>query len=94
MQHPKVSRFLYTAWFQDALVEPDDEDFEWPACFLVTASSMEAAQHWGDHLSDSFSRRRESERFLRSSVEIATASTQDLPVVVDGYEATDGEIGW
>jgi hypothetical protein len=93
MPHSELSRFLYTAWFQDALARPGDEDFEWPACFLVAAASTDAAQRWGDHLSGSFSRRRESEKFLRSSVEIAPANT-DLPVVADGYEATDGEIGW
>lgn len=89
-----ASRYLYTAWFRDELARTDDENYEWPACFLVEACTPSDAQSWGDHLSASFSRRRGTERFLRSHVELAEEAMEGVPVVQEGHEATDAEIGW
>jgi hypothetical protein len=86
--------YLYTAWFRDELALPEDEDFEWPACFVVEAEGADAAQRWGDHLSSSFSLRRGTEKFLWSDVEPSPQGLQGLPAVRDGVEATDAEIGW
>jgi hypothetical protein len=93
MPRSDTARYLYTAWFRDTLALPDDEDVEWPACFLVVAENEANAQTWGDHLSTSFSRRRGTEEFLRSSVEPSEDGGR-LPVVKDGEDASDGEIGW
>lgn len=88
-------RYLYTAWFRDELAQAEDEDYEWPACLVIEANTPSDAQRWGDHLSASFSRRRGTERFLRSHVELAEAATAaELPVVAEGHEVTDAEIGW
>lgn len=87
-------RYLYSAWFRDGLAHAEDEDFEWVACFVVQAKALSDAQRWGDHLSLSMSRRRGTETFLRSHVEPADRAAAMLPVVVEGYEATDTEIGW
>jgi len=85
---------LYTAWFRDTLVQPDDEDFEWPGCFLVAAADASAAKAWGDHLTLSFSHRRGSEQFLWSKVERTAVSVAELPLIEYGREASDEEIGW
>lgn len=86
--------YLYTAWFRDKLALPGDQDFEWPACFVVEAASTDAAQRWGDHLSSSSSARRGTEKFLWSNVEHTEGDLENLTLVRDGEEATDAEIGW
>ena len=37
------AEFEYVVWFQDPSMPPDDEDFEWPAVFVIVADSSEAA---------------------------------------------------
>jgi hypothetical protein len=91
------TRYVYRGWFRDLSTTPDDQDYEWPACFVIVATSAEEALHWGDHLSKSFSKRRGTEVFLWGAVEDVTVAEGDissLPVVPAGYEATDSDIGW
>ena len=87
-------RYTYTAWFRNTLARPEDQDFEWPACFLVLAKTQADAKAWGDHLSRSFSQRRGSEEFFASKIEPASADCAGLPAVLAGHEASDAEIGW
>jgi len=91
-----MPRFLYTVWFRDELAAADDQDCEWPACFVVEAQNATDAHSWGDHLARSFGSRRRSETFLHSQVEAheTASASSELPVVAVGYEATDAEIGW
>ena len=90
-----MPRYLYTACFRDELAADDDQDREWPACFVIGAPSAQEAHAWGDHLARSFSARRESEIFLSSEVEEHTESEHGkLPFIVVGHEASDAEIGW
>lgn len=89
--------FVYCAWFQDQTFAPDDEDYEWPACFIVEADSADGALGWGDHLSNSYALRRPDQVYLRSDVVDAATAGGDLPslpVVRAGYEAEDSDIGW
>jgi hypothetical protein len=90
--------FLYTAWFRNRRLPPEDQDYEWPACFLVTAETATEAQAWGDHLATSFASRRDDEVFLRSDIDETESGGESgslrVPVIPCGYEATDGEIGW
>lgn len=88
--------FLYTVWFRDELAAADDQDREWPACFVVEARNASEAHAWGDHLARRFGSRRPSETFLHSEIEAqeAAGASSQLPVVAVGYEATDAEIGW
>ena len=85
--------YEYVAWFQDPSLEKDDEDFEWPAVFVVVAESENDARMWGDTLAKSFSDRTEHV-FMRSSVGAVDASASPLPVVNFGEAALDDEIGW
>jgi hypothetical protein len=62
--------FEYVVWFRDGRLPADDEDYEWPAVFIVTAESAEQARAWGDHLAQrAASRSAGEDTFLRSSVE-------------------------
>jgi hypothetical protein len=87
--------FEYAAWFRDSMFEPDGEDYEWPAVFIVVAPTAMLAQEWGDALAKSFSERREDQQYLWSSVEIADDQTaRGLPNVAYGEVASDDFIGW
>ena len=90
-------RFEYVVWFRNPHVDPEDPDYEWPACFLIHALDAEAAQRWGDVLS----RQREvwsGEVFLWSAVEPSEPgqdpASDALPDVRDGEAASPKHIGW
>ena len=92
-----TKRYVYTAWFRDTRMPPDDQDYEWPACFLIEAATADEALSWGDRLARGFSERRVTEVYLSSHVEDESEADGDLsklPVVRVGYEASDMEIGW
>jgi hypothetical protein len=55
--------FEYVAWFRNTAFAPDDQDYEWPACFTIQGQSPESALEWGDRLARSYATRA-SEIFL------------------------------
>jgi hypothetical protein len=88
-----VTAFIYTAWFRDPDCLPDDQDYEWCACFSINATSAERAQAWGDFLAR---RRHTSIRpdiFLNSSV-APNDGTYEMVSLSDGEDVTDEFIGW
>jgi hypothetical protein len=96
-----VSQFEYSAWFRDECLPADQQDHEWIAVFLIEAESKALAKNWGDHLASSFSARRSSETFLSSEIRDADQcyleslpSNKALPLVRNGIEASDSDIGW
>jgi hypothetical protein len=84
--------FDYVVWFRNPAFAPDDQDYEWPACFVIEAESQAAAHEWGDRLARSHAARA-SETFLRSTVEFSKGDRR-LPIVRVGEEASDEKIGW
>lgn len=89
--------YVYCAWFRDTNADSDDQDSEWPACFVVEASTATDALAWGDVLAKDYARRRVSEVYLRSNIEkseMAAGDRASLPVVPAGHHASDEEIGW
>lgn len=77
-------RFEYVVWFRDHGLPAADQDYEWPAVFVVEAATAEEATRWGD----THSRRYAEQRRLE------WMGFDSLPVIVFGREASDGEIGW
>ncbi|MBY0249309.1 MAG: hypothetical protein K2Q17_16740 [Nitrospiraceae bacterium] len=90
--------YLYTAWFRDSLIHPEEQDYEWCACIVIDANTLEDAKTWGDHLARQFSGKSFSEQFLRSVTEstegYADVDISSTPRIKYGYNATDEEIGW
>ncbi|HEY3545333.1 MAG TPA: hypothetical protein VGK17_04485 [Propionicimonas sp.] len=90
-------RILYTAWLTDPQLPPDDEDREWPACFIVVAADQESARQRGDHLAREYAT-SSGQVFTRSAVEAvspgADAEVDRLPVIRQGEEAPDEQVGW
>ncbi len=84
--------FEYVAWFRNPAFPSDDQDYEWPACFLVEAESAAAAQEWGDRLARSYAARA-SEMFLSSRVEPSKGDPW-RPTMEVGDEDGDRRIGW
>ena len=92
-----MRRYVYTAWFRDTCISPDDQVHEWPACLIIQAEAAEEALSWGDRLARAFSERRIIEVCLNSYVVDESEASGDLAtlaVVPVGYEASDEEIGW
>lgn len=85
--------YQYVAWFRDATLEPDDPDYEWPACIIVSAANGHAAQTWGDSLASDYSGRAGCE-FLRSYLDPNRWENGQVPRIVDGEAASDEIIGW
>jgi len=89
--------FFYSVWFRNSTFTPDDQDFEWPACFIIEARSQVDALEWGDHLSRNYVADNSDEKFLRSDVEEISQwsdNLNELPRIKYGYEASNNEIGW
>ena len=91
--------FWYVAWFRDTTQAPDDQDYEWCACFLIDAQSAELAKQWGDILAHKYSNAMETEVFLWSETQHydpndKSVDTSHTPHFAYGHEATDDELGW
>lgn len=87
---------LYTAWFRDVSLPPEDPDYEWPACFLIEADSIDAAKAWADGLAQD--RKHRGEVFLSSDIREVDLplgdGLQDLPALRLGDPDASARIGW
>lgn len=95
-----MDQFIYAAWFRTSRVPADEQDAEWPACFLIRAPSASDAQAWGDQLARGMCSRRPDETFLWSRVDARADprypehNRAQMPEIVFGRWASDEEIGW
>lgn len=80
-------------WFRDPALPDDDEDKEWPACFVVTAPTEERAIAWAAEVSADFARRSALER-IRVSVDVAPWPPGSTPRVRADSPVSDEDIGW
>jgi hypothetical protein len=85
--------FEYVVWFRNETLDPEDEDHEWPAVFVVVSASAAAAKKWGDVLASSYASRTQ-ETFLWSSATPVAEPHPKSPIVLDGETVTDDYIGW
>jgi hypothetical protein len=95
-----MDQFMYVAWFRTGGVPADDQDAEWPGCFVIRAPSASDAQAWGDQLARGMCSRKLDETFLWSRVDARDDSRYSeqnwaqTPEIVFGRWASDEEIGW
>jgi len=88
--------YEYVVWLRDESLPQDDQDYEWPAAFIVVAESSEAAIRWGDRITASYAERTR-QPIISSHVTLASKldhDTSGLPVVQDRADASDAHIGW
>lgn len=90
----KVPDYQYVGWFREHTAQPDDQDYEWPACFVVEGTDAHTAQEWGDWLAASYSRRHKGCEFLRSYLDANPWANGQGPRVAVGEDAPDDVIGW
>ena len=90
-------KYLYTVWLRELSLEEDDPDYEWPACFLIDGVNEQSAQDWGDWLSQRHADCN-NQHVVSSTVEALETCTlpgvAELPLIREGEDATDDEIGW
>ena len=90
-------KFIYTVWLSDLSLPDDDPERDWPACIIIDGATAQSSKEWGDHLAETYASSHE-QCFLSSAVEpVEDSNTPRLdtpPVVAEGEEATDAEIGW
>ena len=90
--------YVYTAWFRDTDLDPDDQDYEWPACMVIDAPGRSEATELGDHHAERLSSNRPNQQFLRSGSEpiehYAKVDMAPVPRIQWKLEATDAEISW
>ena len=82
-------------------MDPKDQDYEWVACIQINAKNKFDALSWGDMLAKDYSKRRETEIFIRSDVlDKSDPFFKDVkdwdstPIIEDGEYAADDKISW
>jgi hypothetical protein len=86
--------YTYVAWFRNPKLSVDDQDCEWPACFVLISETETSAESWGNQVSERYARRTGS-IFLKSYIDRAMyENTNELPKIDDGHFPKDSEIGW
>lgn len=86
--------YQYVAWFRDHTLASDEQDYEWPACFVIEAADAAEARRWGDHLASDYSRSREGREFLRSDLDPDHWEDGQATRIKTGEDPTDELIGW
>ena len=86
--------YHYVAWFRDHEVPSDDQDSEWCACLIITATDGGAALAWGDQLAVEYSYRQSGCEFLRSYLDPDSWVNATVPCVIAGQTTSHKEIGW
>ncbi len=91
--------WIYTVWFRDENLLPDEQDHEWNAVIAIRASSSEFAKNWGDTLAKRRSLKGKDAIFLRSEVGSKSqfsgvTNWSTVPVVDFGQEVSDEVLGW
>lgn len=90
-----MQKLVYVAWFRDESLEKDDQDYEWPACFVINSENSKDAVKWGDILSKKYSNKW-NQKFIKSYIDedAKESEFEKLPIVEYGEYATDEFIGW
>ena len=89
-----IRDFQYVAWFRSHTLKPDDQDYEWCACFVVVAEDENAAGQWGDQLARDYSGRSGTEEFLRSHFDSHPWKLGEVARVTLFEKVPDEVIGW
>jgi len=90
-------KFVYSVWFRNPNTTPDDQDYEWVACFVIDAADSQAALAWGDHIAQRYAARVRDVLLSSEVTDISLAEGSDLdqlPMVADGEDVSDEIIGW
>ena len=90
--------FIFTALLRDNDLQPEDEDFEFPACFIVEAGSKAKALSWGNDVTADHCLNNPAHELFSTAVEspnnYPSHVLEDLPKVKYGFMPSEEYIGW
>jgi len=87
------SEYQYVVWFRNPARSESDEDYEWPACFLVAAESETEACRWADSVARDYAS-RSGQLFLQSFLDSDPWPSGSVRRIVAGSHVRDSDIGW
>lgn len=86
--------YVYTAWFKDVELLPDDQDYDTSARLIINAHNAREASAWGDRLAHAHSDKVRHQVFLRSAVRHAFPEDRATLTVVQQGQQPSGNFNW
>ena len=90
--------FVFTALLKDNDLQPEDQDFEFPACFIVEAESKAKALSWGNDVTLEHCLRNPAHKLIDTVVEssnnYAAHVLEKLPKIKYGFMPSEEYLGW
>ena len=75
-------KFWYTAWIRNNRLPNDDQDFEWPLCFIIEGQAEISAREWGDLVARKYAY-DEKEEFVSSTIVPADAELSPVEIAAE-----------
>lgn len=75
-------KFWYTAWVRDNRLPSDDQDFEWPLCFIIEGQTEISAREWGDLVARKYAYDTKEE-FVSSTIVPADAELSPVEIAAE-----------
>ncbi len=90
--------FIFTALLRDNNLQPEDQDFEFPASFIVEAESKTKALSWGNDVTLEHCLNNSTHEPLNTVIESAnnypSHALEKLPKIKCGFMPSEEQIGW
>lgn len=90
--------FIFTALLRDNDLQPEDQDFEFPACFIVEAESKAKALSWGNDITLEHCLSNPKHELINTVVESSknypAHVLEELPKIEFGFMPSENQIGW
>ena len=86
------------ALLMDRELEPEDQDFEFPVCFVIEAESKAKALSWGNDVTLEHCLSNQSHELINTLVEspnnYSAHVLDELPRIKYGVVPSDEQVGW
>jgi len=90
--------FIFTALLRDKQLDPEDQDYEFPVCFIIEASNENKALSWGNDVTFEHCINNPEHELVNTVVESSgnypLHVLDTLPKIKFGFMPTGEYIGW
>jgi hypothetical protein len=90
--------FIFTALLRDNDFQPEDQDFEFPVCFIIKAGSKAQALSWGNDVTSEHCLCNPAHELINTVVEATNSYPPHvlakLPKITYGSMPSEEHIGW
>jgi len=90
--------FVFAALLKDNDLQPEDQDFEFPACFIIEAENKSKALSWGNDVTVEHCLSNPSHELINTVVEspnnYPSHVLEKLPRIKYGFMPSEEYIGW